>query len=128
MAADPKTMDRARDELFSHINRCGVLQAAEDDQKTWMDETIDYLGERYPDLSDPDLKGLYSVGIRFCKPAIRNGARAVEPEPTEVGDSPAQVTTPTEVKTATEATTTAEGRAGVEAEAPVEATAGAAAE
>jgi len=67
-------MDRARDELFSHINRCGVLQAAEDDQKHWMDETIEYLGERYPDLADADLGQLYEIGIRFCKPAIARGA------------------------------------------------------
>lgn len=64
---------RARDELFSHINRCGVLQAGEDDQRHWMDETIDYLAERYPDLSDADLQDLYAVGMRFCKPAIPHG-------------------------------------------------------
>jgi hypothetical protein len=69
-----KLLDRARDELFSHINRCGVLAAAEDDQRIWMDETIDYIGERYPDLTDPDLKGLHEIGVRFCKPAIAHGA------------------------------------------------------
>jgi len=69
-----KLMDRARDELFSHINRCGVLKAAEDDQKHWMDETIEYIGERYPDLSDADLGQLYEIGVRFCKPAIARGA------------------------------------------------------
>jgi hypothetical protein len=67
-------MDRARDELFSHINRCGVLQAGEEDQKHWMDETIEYIGERYPDLADADLGQLYEIGIRFCKPAIARGA------------------------------------------------------
>ncbi|MGD2069301.1 MAG: hypothetical protein PVI57_11555 [Gemmatimonadota bacterium] len=67
-------MERARDELFSHINRCGVLEAAPEDQRTWMDETIDYIGERYPDLSDADLHELHQVGIRFCKPAIPHGA------------------------------------------------------
>ncbi len=66
---------RARDELFSHINRCGVLQAEEDDQRHWLDETIEYLGERYPDLTDGDLKDLYSVGIRFCQPAIPHGRK-----------------------------------------------------
>lgn len=71
-----KLMDRARDELFSHINRCGVLQATSEDQAHWMDETIDYLGERYPDLSDADLHALHQVGMRFCKPAIPHGAEA----------------------------------------------------
>ena len=71
-----KLMDRARDELFSHINRCGVLSAGEEDQRQWMDETIDYIGERYPDLTDGDLKGLHEIGVRFCKPAIAHGARS----------------------------------------------------
>ena len=70
-----KLLDRARDELFSHINRCGVLEAAEEDQRQWMDETIEYIGERYPDLTDTDLKGLHAIGIRFCKPAIKHGAQ-----------------------------------------------------
>jgi len=69
-----KLLDRARDELFSHINRCGVLQAEEEDQRHWMDETIQYIGERYPDLSDGDLEGLREIGARFCKPAIQRGA------------------------------------------------------
>ena len=69
-----KLLDRARDELFSHINRCGVLQASPEDQKVWMDETIDYVAERYPDLTDADLEGLHQVGMRFCQPAIPHGA------------------------------------------------------
>lgn len=70
----------ARDELFSHINRCGVLTATVEDQSIWMDETIDYIGERYPDLAGEDLKGLHSVGMRFCQPAINNIPTAPEPE------------------------------------------------
>ncbi|MGW8268813.1 MAG: hypothetical protein ACWGSQ_20775 [Longimicrobiales bacterium] len=73
--AKENMVTRARDELFSHINRCGVLQAEEDDQRHWMDETIDYLAERYPDLTDGDLQDLYSVGIRFCQPAIPHGRK-----------------------------------------------------
>lgn len=76
MPSDTKMFERARDELFSHINRCGVLQAGEDDQRVWMDETIDYIGERYPDLTDTDLRDLYTVGVRFCKPVIRYGNEA----------------------------------------------------
>jgi len=73
--AKENMVTRARDELFSHINRCGVLQAEEEDQRHWMDETIDYLAERYPDLSDGDLQDLYAVGIRFCQPAIPHGRK-----------------------------------------------------
>ena len=79
--AKENIITRARDELFSHINRCGVLQAEEQDQRHWMDETIDYLAERYPDLSDGDLQDLYSVGIRFCQPAIPHGRKKYGFEP-----------------------------------------------
>ncbi|MEZ4416966.1 MAG: hypothetical protein R3E10_14540 [Gemmatimonadota bacterium] len=84
------TIERARNELFSHINRCGVLSAAEEDQRQWMNETVDYLGERYPDLSDTDLRDLYTVGLRFCKPVLVNGAPVKSesaPEPSSVGSS-----------------------------------------
>ena len=50
-----------------------ALQAEDDDKKHWMDETIDYIGERYPDLTDGDLTGLREMGIRFCQPAIAHG-------------------------------------------------------
>ena len=65
-----KLLERARDELFSHINRCGVINAVEGDQRQWMDEPIDYIRERYPDLSEVDLSGLHEIGTRFCQPAI----------------------------------------------------------
>jgi hypothetical protein len=68
-----KLKDRARDELFSHINRCGVLHAAEEDQQQWMNETMEYLSERYPDLSAADLDELATLGLRFCRPAIPHG-------------------------------------------------------
>lgn len=75
-----KLFAQARDELFSHINRCGVLSATDDDRTVWMNETIDYIGERYPDLVDPDLRELHAVGIRFCQPAINNVRAAVVAE------------------------------------------------
>jgi hypothetical protein len=81
--AKENMITRARDELFSHINRCGVLQAEHDDQQHWMDETIDYLAERYPDLGDGDLKDLYSVRIRFCQPAIPHGRKRFGFDPQE---------------------------------------------
>ncbi len=76
-----KIFAQARDELFSHINRCGVLSATDDDRTAWMNETIDYIGERYPDLVDPDLRELHAVGIRFCQPAINNVPAAAVAEP-----------------------------------------------
>ncbi len=76
-----KLFAQARDELFSHINRCGVLSATDDDRTAWMNETIDYIGERYPDLVDPDLRELHAVGIRFCQPAINNVATVAVADP-----------------------------------------------
>ena len=89
-----KLFAQARDELFSHINRCGVLSATDDDRTTWMNETIDYIGERYPDLVGPDLRELHAVGIRFCQPAINNVTAAVVSESvpeTMVADAPDEV-------------------------------------
>jgi hypothetical protein len=73
MTNKAKLKDRARDELFSHINRCAVIGASEEDQKHWMQETMEYLGERYPDLNDADLQELFQLGMRFCAPAIPHG-------------------------------------------------------
>lgn len=66
-------LGRARDELFSHIHRCGVLKATEEQQVEWMDDTIQFLGERHPQLAEEDLAELRTMGMRFCRPAIPYG-------------------------------------------------------
>jgi len=90
-------MAAARDELFSHINRCGVLQANAEDQSSWMDETIDYIGERYPDLTAADLQDLHTVGMRFCQPTIDNINKPAdetgEPEPVRTADENGETVT-----------------------------------
>ena len=54
-----------------------------------MDETIEYLSERFPDLTDGDLRDLYAVGIRFCQPAIPHGNRLTDAvEATESTEAP----------------------------------------
>lgn len=68
--AKQEPIERARDELFSHIHRCGVLNAEAADQDVWMTETVEYLAERYPDLAVADLAKLKKVGMQFCKPVI----------------------------------------------------------
>ena len=68
--AKQEPIERARDELFSHIHRCGVLNAEAADQDVWMTETVEYLAERYPDLEVSDLAKLKKVGMQFCKPVI----------------------------------------------------------
>jgi len=70
-SAAPNLFDQARDELFSHILRCGVLEAATEQQKEWFDDTMDYLAERYEALSDEDLAGLRRLGEQYCRPVIQ---------------------------------------------------------
>jgi hypothetical protein len=70
-AAGPSFVDQARDELFSHILRCGVTEAEPEHQKEWMDDTMQYLAERYPDLSAQELAQVRVLGERFCKPVVR---------------------------------------------------------
>ena len=70
---DYTKMDRARDELMSHVVRCDVLEARMEDRETWLKETMDYMAERYPQLSDLQLKQLEMIGRQFIKPAIPHG-------------------------------------------------------
>ena len=85
-----RAMTRARDELFSHINRCGVLQAGEDDQLQWMKDTIEFIAERYAELSEQELQQLHDVGLQFCQPAIPHGADRI-PDNTATGAEDANV-------------------------------------
>src|SRR6266550_734106 len=41
----PTPFEQARDELFSHILRCGVLEATAEHQKEWFDDTMLYLAD-----------------------------------------------------------------------------------
>ncbi|MBI1723251.1 MAG: hypothetical protein HYR48_05015 [Gemmatimonadetes bacterium] len=66
----PTTFEQARDELFSHILRCGVLEAAEEHRKEWFDDTIDYLAERYEGLRAAELNELRTLGERYCRPVV----------------------------------------------------------
>ena len=67
----PSVLDQARDELFSHILRCGVIEAEPEQQKDWMDDTMQYIAERYPDLDEEQLTQVRLLGERFCRPVAR---------------------------------------------------------
>ena len=75
----PTAFEQARDELFSHILRCGVLEAAADHQKEWFDDTMLYLADRYVDLSQQELGQLRTLGERYCQPVL------ARPTPVGVG-------------------------------------------
>jgi hypothetical protein len=81
----PRLFDQARDELFSHILRCGVLEALPEHQKEWFDDTMLYLAERYEDLNEEELGQLRVLGERYCQPVMnRPQTASAETEPAAV--------------------------------------------
>ena len=84
----PSAIEEARNELFSHIHRCGVLRASEEQQVEWMKDTVEFLSERYPGLKPAELEELQGIGLRFCRPVIASpqagsATEAVEEPETE---------------------------------------------
>ena len=76
----PSPFEQARDEMFQHIMRCGVIGSAPEHQAEWFAETMSYLAERYPELSGTELGELRTLGDRFSQPAKR-------PEPSVTEDA-----------------------------------------
>ena len=68
---EPGAFERARDELYSHILRCGVLDAAPEHQQDWFNDTIEYLAERYDTLSDAEVTQLRTLGEMYCRPVVK---------------------------------------------------------
>lgn len=67
-SASSTPFEQARDELFQHIIRCGVLEAAPEHQSEWFDDTMGYIEDRYPELKETELAELKTLGLRFCEP------------------------------------------------------------
>lgn len=67
----PKPFEQARDELFSHILHCGVLEGAPEHQREWFNDTMEYLAERYEELTPAELTQLRQLGERYCQPVIQ---------------------------------------------------------
>jgi hypothetical protein len=68
---DAVAFAQARDEMFSHILRCGVIDALPEHQKDWFDDTMLYLADRYEALSKEELAQLRVLGERFSQPVQR---------------------------------------------------------
>ncbi len=64
----PTPFEEARDELFQHIIRCGVVGSAPDHQADWFQETMQYMTERYPELTSTEVGELRKLGERFAQP------------------------------------------------------------
>jgi hypothetical protein len=71
--AVPTPFEEARDELFQHIMRCGVVEAAPEHQGEWFAETMSYMTERFPELSTDQLGELRKLGERFAQPPKKQG-------------------------------------------------------
>lgn len=80
---EPSVFDKARNELFSQIRHCGVLQATEDQREAWFSQTMEYMAKRYPQVTQEQLAELHAAGLRYCEPVIPHGSAGRE----EHGDS-----------------------------------------
>jgi hypothetical protein len=65
-AASP--FEEARDELFQHIMRCGVVGSTPEHQEEWFNETMSYMTDRYPELGAEQVSELRKLGERFSQP------------------------------------------------------------
>ena len=65
---EPSPFEQARDELFQHIMRCGVVGADPGHVEEWFAETIKYMTERFPELSEQQIGELQTLGKRFAQP------------------------------------------------------------
>lgn len=70
--AVPTPFEEARDELFQHIIRCGVIGSAPEHQEEWFADTMKYMADRYPELAERDLAELRTLGDRFARPPKAN--------------------------------------------------------
>jgi hypothetical protein len=48
--------------------RCGVVGSAEEHQAEWFTETMQYMKDRYPELSAEQVEELRKLGERFAQP------------------------------------------------------------
>ena len=70
-ASAPTPFEEARDELFQHIMRCGVVGADAEHQTEWFDATMAYMAERFPEIPAEKLQELRTLGERFAQPPKR---------------------------------------------------------
>ena len=60
--------EEARDELFQHIMRCGVVGADPEHVQEWFTDTMTYMTDRYPELSAEQIGEIRKLGERFAQP------------------------------------------------------------
>ena len=65
---EPSPFEQARDELFQHIMRCGVVGSAPEHVEEWFAETMKYMTDRFPELDEAKIGELKTLGMRFAQP------------------------------------------------------------
>lgn len=75
-SAAPTPFDEARDELFQHIMRCGVIGSEPEHQGEWFEDTLKYLADRYHELTPEQLQQIRMLGERFVQPPKRSTGSA----------------------------------------------------
>ena len=65
---EPSPFEQARDELFQHIMRCGVVGSEPEHVAEWFDETMKYMTDRFPELDEARIGELKTLGMRFAQP------------------------------------------------------------
>ena len=90
--AAPSPFDQARDEMFQHIMQCGVIGADPEHKAEWFTQTVDYLADRYHELSASELRDLRTLGERFSQPPSRAAQQSEAAEtPSADADGPDRV-------------------------------------
>jgi hypothetical protein len=88
MAAAPSPFDQARDELFQHVMRCGVIGSAPEHQAEWFDETMTYLADRYHELNKKQIADLRVLGERFAAPTTKPAQQPAATLEADADDAP----------------------------------------
>lgn len=83
-SSEPTVFDLARDELFQHIIRCDVIGANPDHQAEWFNDTMQYMADRWHELSPKQLSELRTLGERFAQPPRSSVATEAPAETSEV--------------------------------------------
>lgn len=60
--------------MLAEMHRCGVPGASKDDVREWLQDTVEYLADEFPSLSQAQLAKLKMIGQNYVAPPIPHGA------------------------------------------------------
>jgi hypothetical protein len=59
--ATSSPFEEARDELFQHIMRCGVVEATPEHKDEWFSDTMSYFTDRFPELASDQVRRIAAI-------------------------------------------------------------------